>query len=95
MPDFIVIAGPNGAGKSAYSQFLSKPEALIFDPDKEKLKIERNFPDISEDAVESELTRVYRNFELRALGKQLDLTVETILRNEYLATKHRFLIGCC
>lgn len=53
MPNFIVIAGPNGAGKSTFSEKLSGPDALIFDPDKEKLKIERNFPHISEDADEA------------------------------------------
>jgi predicted ABC-type ATPase len=93
MPEFLGIAGPNGARKSSFSKMLSKPNALIFDPDQEKLKIERNYPDISEDAVEAELTRVYRSFEIKAIGSQRDLTVETNLRNEYLAERTTFFKG--
>jgi predicted ABC-type ATPase len=87
MPEFLIIAGPNGAGKSSFSQLLSKKDAIIFDPDKEKLTIERQYPDINDDAVEEELTRVYNNFELRAAGSQLNFTVETNLRNNFLAER--------
>jgi predicted ABC-type ATPase len=53
MPQFLIIAGPNGAGKSTFSAIFSRPQALIFDPDKERRKIELQYPDISQDAVES------------------------------------------
>jgi len=87
MPEYTVIAGPNGAGKSTFSALLAHPGTLIFDPDKERAKIERNYPDISDEAVESELTRVYDTFELKALGIHQDLTVETNLRNTFLAER--------
>ena len=87
MPEFLIIAGPNGAGKSSFSQLLSKKDAIIFDPDKEKLKIERQYPDISDEAVEEELTRIYNHFEIRAVGGQLNFTVETNLRNDFLAER--------
>ncbi|MBS1527596.1 MAG: zeta toxin family protein [Bacteroidetes bacterium] len=87
MPEFLVIAGPNGAGKSSFSRNLSSPGAIIFDPDKEKKIIENNYPDISDEAIQDELTRVYGHFEMRALGKQLDLTVESNLRNEFVAER--------
>jgi len=90
MPEYLVIAGPNGAGKSTLSKTISRPNTIIFDPDKEKKQIERNYPDISDDAIEEELARVYRNFEIRALGGGLNLTVESNLRNEFVAERSRF-----
>lgn len=52
MPDYTVIAGPNEAGKSTFSALLAHPNTLIFDPDKERAKVERSYPDISEEAVD-------------------------------------------
>jgi predicted ABC-type ATPase len=85
MLQFTVIAGPNGAGKSTLSARMSRRDAIIFDPDKEKLAIERSYPDISDEAIESAVTRKYEQFELRAIAKKQSLTVETNLRNEFLA----------
>jgi predicted ABC-type ATPase len=90
MPEYLVIAGPNGAGKSTLSKTISGSNTIIFDPDKEKKQIERNYPDISDEAVEEELTRVYRNFEMQAIGSQLNLTVESNLRNEFVAERAKF-----
>lgn len=77
MPEYTVIAGPNGAGKSTFSDLLANPKTLIFDPDSERANIERNYPDISDEEVGDELTRVYNTYELRAVGIHQDLTVET------------------
>ncbi|RFZ82668.1 hypothetical protein DYU05_10815 [Mucilaginibacter terrenus] len=85
MPVFTVVAGPNGAGKSTFSTFFSRPGTLIFDPDIEKFKIEKQFPDIAEEALESAVNRVYLNFQTKALGTGLHLTVETNLRNDFLS----------
>lgn len=90
MQQFTVIAGPNGAGKSTFSARMSKSGTLIFDPDVEKRKIERQYPDISDDAIEAALTRKYGNFELKAIGVQQHLTVETNLRNDFLAERAAF-----
>jgi len=90
MPQYLVVAGPNGAGKSTFSQHFSRPGALIFDPDEQKYKIEKQYPDISHEALESEITRKYNIFELKALGSQLHLTVETNLRNDFLADRAEF-----
>jgi len=90
MAVFTVIAGPNGAGKSTFSARMSKSGALIFDPDLEKRTIERQYPDISDDAIEAALTRKYNNFELKALATQKHLTVETNLRNDFLAERAAF-----
>lgn len=87
MQQFTVIAGPNGAGKSTFSARMSKANALIFDPDLEKYKIERQYPDISDEAIEAALTRKYNNFELKAISAKKHLTVETNLRNEFLAER--------
>ena len=89
MPAFTVIAGPNGAGKSSYSKALSPKKAVIFDPDAVKKEILQSYPDISEEAVETELTRVYDNFEKKALAEYLDFTVETSLRTTFLADRAR------
>ncbi|MBD1395307.1 zeta toxin family protein [Mucilaginibacter glaciei] len=84
MPIFTVVAGPNGAGKSTFSAMFSRPGALIFDPDVQKYKIEKQYPDISDDAIGSVLTKEYINFQGKALGKMLHLTVETNLQSDYL-----------
>lgn len=84
---FTVIAGPNGAGKSTLSVRMSRRDAIIFDPDKEKLAIERNYPDISDEAIESAVTRKYEQFELQAIATRKSFTVETNLRNEFLAER--------
>ncbi|TFF36145.1 zeta toxin family protein [Mucilaginibacter psychrotolerans] len=84
MPFFTVLAGPNGAGKSTFSALFSRPGALIFDPDIQKSKIEKQYPDITDDALESALTRVYINFQQKAIGTMLHLTVETNLRSDFL-----------
>lgn len=86
----MVIAGPNGAGKSTFSDRLSHPDAIIFDPDKEKKIIERAYPDISDEALENAVTQRYQNEEFRALSAQKNLTVETNLRNEYLAERAEY-----
>lgn len=87
MLQFTVIAGPNGAGKSTLSARMSRRDAIIFDPDREKLAIERSYPDISDEAIEKAVTRKYEQFELRAIAKKQSLTVETNLRNEFLAER--------
>ncbi|AYL94941.1 zeta toxin family protein [Mucilaginibacter celer] len=84
MPELNIIAGPNGAGKSSFSRFLSFPDALIFDPDLETKKISARYPDINDDAVEAELTRVYEKQEKKALAGYLNFTIETNLRNDYV-----------
>lgn len=91
MPAFTVIAGPNGAGKSAYSKILSPPKAIIFDPDEEKKKISIAYPDISEEALETELNRVYLDIESKALFSDHDFTVETNFRSPFLIDRsHQF-----
>lgn len=85
MLQFTVIAGPNGAGKSTLSQRFSPANALIFDPDKQKSLIEKQYPDIAEDALESAVTSKYHSLELHAIAGLKHLTVETNLRNEFLA----------
>jgi predicted ABC-type ATPase len=87
MPDFIVIAGPNGAGKSSFSNLLSPVNTQIFDPDKERLKISRSYPDISDEAIEDELTREYERQEAGAIANLVGFTVETNFRNQFLAEK--------
>jgi len=87
MLQYAVIAGPNGAGKSTLSARLSKNNAIIFDPDIAKFKIEKQYPDISDDAVQAAVTRAYYDTELRALGGQKHLTVETNLKNEFLGER--------
>lgn len=87
MPEYTVIAGPNGAGKSTFSDLLANPKTLIFDPDSERANIERNYPDISDEEVGDELTRVYNTYELRAVGIHQDLTVETNQRNTFLSER--------
>ncbi len=90
MPQFLVVAGPNGAGKSTFSAHFSRPGALIFDPDEQKHKIEKQYPDISLDALESEVTRKYNIFETKALSSHLHLTVESNLRNDFLSERAEF-----
>ncbi len=90
MPQFLVVAGPNGAGKSTFSAHFSRPGALIFDPDAQKHKIEKQYPDISLDALESEVTRKYNIFEAKAFSSHLHLTVESNLRNDFLAERAEF-----
>jgi predicted ABC-type ATPase len=90
MLQFTMIAGPNGAGKSTFSSAMSRKDAIIFDPDKEKALIEKQFPDISDDALESAFTRQYHNFELKAIAGYWDFTVETNLRNDFLAERAVF-----
>ncbi|GAA4321055.1 hypothetical protein GCM10023149_20660 [Mucilaginibacter gynuensis] len=87
MLHFTVIAGPNGAGKSTFSAHFSRPGTLIFDPDKEKARIEKAYPDISEEAVQTAITRKYDGYELRAIGDKKHLTVETNLRNAFLGER--------
>jgi predicted ABC-type ATPase len=84
MPDFTVIAGPNGAGKSTFSALLSARGSIIFDPDKIKLTIEKQYPDISEEALENALTEHYYEFEKSALTSRGNFAVETNLRNNFL-----------
>ncbi|QJD97186.1 hypothetical protein HH214_15560 [Mucilaginibacter robiniae] len=87
MLQYTVIAGPNGAGKSTLSARMSRRDAIIFDPDKEKAIIEKSYPDISAEAIESAVTRKYDQCELRALVSKKSFTVETNLRNEFLAER--------
>lgn len=93
MLQFTVIAGPNGAGKSTFSTRMSRTGALVFDPDFHKKNIETQYPDISEEAVESAVSRKYDNFEMQAIGAQKNLTVETNLRNEFLIERAAFFSG--
>jgi predicted ABC-type ATPase len=94
MPAFTVIAGPNGAGKSAYSKILSPPKAIIFDPDEEKKNISIAYPDISDDALETELTRVYLDIENKVLLNNHDFTVETNFRSPFLIDRaHQFKVN--
>jgi len=90
MPQFLVVAGPNGAGKSTFSSSFSRPGALIYDPDEQQLKIERQYPDISHEALELAVTDNYKKFELRAVASMQHLTVETNMRNEFLAERADF-----
>ncbi len=90
MLEFTVVAGPNGAGKSSFSRALSKINAIIFDPDEEKRKILADFPDLSEEAAEAELTRVYERFETEAINSNRDFTVETNFRNDYLSLRAKY-----
>ena len=90
MPQFLVVAGPNGAGKSTFSARFSRPGALVFDPDEQKYKIEKQYPDISLEALESEVTRKYNIFEAKALASHLHLTVESNLRNDFLSERAEF-----
>jgi predicted ABC-type ATPase len=87
MLQFTVIGGPNGAGKSTFSTHMSRPGTLVFDPDFYKKTIEKQFPDISDEAIEEAVTAKYETFELNALGRQKHLTVETNLRNEFLVER--------
>lgn len=87
MPDFIVIAGPNGAGKSSFSSLLSPVNAEIFDPDKAKFKISQSYPDISDEAIEDELTREYKRQEIQVISNLTNFTVETNFRNQFLAER--------
>ena len=68
MLQFTVIAGPNGAGKTTFSTRMSRPDALIFDPDKEKYLIEKQYPDISEEALENAVTGTYNYFETLSIA---------------------------
>lgn len=79
--------------KSTFSARFSRPNALIFDPDEQKLKIEKQYPDISHDALESAVTDKYHKFELKSIGVNIHLTVETNLRNEFLAERAEFFKG--
>ncbi len=84
MPAFTVIAGPNGAGKSAFSSVLSPPGTVIFDPDKIKGELSLKYPDISEEAIETELTRVYERLETQIIQERLSFTIESNLRSAFL-----------
>ncbi|WP_158829350.1 zeta toxin family protein [Mucilaginibacter lacusdianchii] len=90
MLQFTVIAGPNGAGKSTYSTRMSHPDTLIFDPDFHKQSIEQKYPDIAEDALMEAVTSGYHIIEAKALAGKKSLTVETNLRNEFLADRAAF-----
>lgn len=92
MPDYTVIAGPNGAGKSSFSKSLSRPDAIIFDPDKYKISIESQYPDLSEEAVESSVTIAYSELEIEVLKARKSLTVETNLRNQFLVERAVFFL---
>ena len=48
MLQFTVLAGPNGAGESTFSGRMFKRDAVIFEPDKEKAILERQYSDVSE-----------------------------------------------
>jgi predicted ABC-type ATPase len=87
---FTVIAGPNGAGKSTFSTRISRFGTLIFDPDKEKYSIAKQYPDISEEALENAVTSRYDYFEAQSIAGQKNLTVETNLRNDFLAERVNF-----
>ncbi|TFF40364.1 zeta toxin family protein [Mucilaginibacter psychrotolerans] len=90
MPALTIIAGPNGAGKSSFSETLSLPDATIFDPDKSKAEIWHQYPDISDEAVEAELTRVYERLEQKVLTERLNFTIETNLRNAFLLDRAKY-----
>ncbi len=90
MLQFTVISGLNGAGKSTYSAGISRSGALIFDPDFQKYAIEKQYPDIAADAMETAITGKYHDFELRSIAEKKHLTVETNLRNEFLAERAGF-----
>lgn len=90
MPDFTVIAGPNGAGKSTYSSLISKPNTIIFDPDKEKIILEKRFSDLSDEAIQNNLTNKYLEFEAQALETGKHFSVETNLRNTFIIQRGEF-----
>jgi predicted ABC-type ATPase len=84
MPEYTVVAGPNGVGKSTFSKIFSAEDSIIFDPDKVKAVKERQYPDIPLESIETMITTEYWNTEDSSVEKNLDLTVETNLRNGFL-----------
>src|ERR1700761_4440813 len=90
MPEYTVIAGPNGAGKSTLSAVLSKDNAIIFDADKVKAEKEKLYPDVPSESIAMMITSAYWDTEDTTTEKNLDLTVETNLRDDFLINRLEF-----
>ena len=69
MPEYAIIAGPNGAGKSTFSSGLSEPGTLIFDADKVKARLWKEWPDLPVESIETMITTQYWNIEDEAIKK--------------------------
>ncbi|MDP9079986.1 MAG: zeta toxin family protein [Bacteroidota bacterium] len=84
MPEFTVIAGPTGAGKTTFAEPLSPPHALVFNPDAVWDSIQKKFPGLGWLETEMELRKIYKNYELSALGTRQHLIVESNMRGTSL-----------
>lgn len=90
MPEYTIIAGPNGAGKSTFSSGLSEPGTLIFDADKVKARLWKEWPDLPVESIETMITTQYWNIEDEAIEKNSSLTVESNLRDGFLVKRISF-----
>jgi len=87
MAEYTVIAGPNGAGKSTFSKYLSPVAAIIFDPDHQRGKIEKIYPDIDEGILNNAVIGKYFDLEKKAMESFKSITAETNLRNHFFAQR--------
>lgn len=91
LPRLIIIAGPNGAGKSSISKFISSPDALIFDPDREYKRIGLKFPDLPAESIAYATDNYFLDQVDFVLMNKRSFTIETNFRDPGLmSTVDRF-----
>jgi predicted ABC-type ATPase len=77
-PQLLIIAGPNGAGKSTFSRDFAPQDAFIFDPDKERAKIEARFPDLPDESIHYALNQFFFDCLDSVLKNQHDFFLKPI-----------------
>lgn len=83
-PRLTIIAGPNGAGKSSISKFISPPDALIFDPDREYKRIELKYPDLPAESIAYATNAYFLDQVDFVLMNKRSFTIETNFRDPAL-----------
>jgi len=80
-PQLIVVAGPNGAGKSSISKYISSPDALIFDPDREFKRLEIKYPDLPAESIAYATDTYFLDQVDFVLMNRRSFTIETNFRD--------------
>lgn len=83
-PRLTIIAGPNGAGKSSISKFISPPDALIFDPDREYKRIELKYQDLPAKSIAYATNAYFLDQVDFVLMNKRSFTIETNFRDPVL-----------
>ena len=80
-PQLLIIAGPNGAGKSTFSRDFTPQDAFIFDPDKERSKLEARFPDLPDESIHYALNQFFFDCIESTLKNMHNFVLETNFRD--------------